>query len=117
MAATDAETAAARGRQEELRRRLTEIGFDEVRFATLAELSGDKLSAWIAAGHHADMQWMERTAEKRVHPALVLAEARSVIMLGVNYAGEPGGVGGEGRGDGAKAAGRATWARYAMHED
>jgi epoxyqueuosine reductase len=99
---------ASRERQEALRRRLGEIGFDEVRFATLAELSGQKLNAWLAAGHHADMQWMERTAEKRVNPELVLAEARSVIMLGVSYASAEGEVkGGE----------TATWARYALHED
>jgi epoxyqueuosine reductase len=97
----------ARERQEELRRRLVEIGFDDVRFATLAELGGDKLNAWIAAGHHADMQWMERTVEKRTNPELVLAEARSVIMLGVSYAGM----------DGRGGEGRATWARYALHED
>ena len=103
-----------RARQEELRRRLVEIGFEEVRFATLAELSGDKLNAWLAAGHHADMQWMERTAEKRLKPELVLGEARSVIMLGVSYADEGREARGEGRGGGA---GRATWARYALHED
>ncbi len=121
MPAMDAEMgatqAAARERQEALRRRLTEIGFDDVRFATLAELSGDKLNAWIAAGHHADMQWMERTAEKRVKPELVLGEARSVIMLGVSYADEVKGARGVGRGDGEENAGRATWARYALHED
>ena len=103
---------AARAQQEILRGRLVALGFDEVRFATLAELGGERLSAWIAAGQHADMQWMERTAEKRLKPALVLSEARSVIMLGVNYAS-----------DAAEAAPsktgekRATWARYALHED
>ena len=33
-----------------------------------------------------DMAWMERTAEKRLHPDLVLPGARSVILLGVSYA-------------------------------
>jgi epoxyqueuosine reductase len=103
---------AARAQQELLRGRLVALGFDEVRFATLAELGGERLNAWIAAGQHADMHWMERTAEKRVKPALVLSEARSVVMLGVNYAS-----------DAAEAAPsktgekRATWARYALHED
>jgi epoxyqueuosine reductase len=63
-----------------LRQRLVALGFDEVRFAALAELGGDRLKAWFEAGHHADMQWMERTAEKRLKPELVLAEARSEIM-------------------------------------
>lgn len=100
-------TDATRARQEELRRRLTAIGFDEVRFASLRELGGERLNAWLAAGHHADMQWMERTAEKRLKPELVQAEARSVIMLGVSYAGI----------ETARGEGRAMWARYALHED
>ena len=100
-------TDATRARQEELRRRLTAIGFDEVRFASLRELGGERLNAWLAAGHHADMQWMERTAEKRLKPELVQAEARSVVMLGVSYAGI----------ETARSEGRATWARYALHED
>ena len=104
----------ARVRQEELRRRLVAIGFDEVRFATLAELGGEKLKAWLAAGQHADMQWMERTAEKRLRPELVLAEARSVIMLGVSYADGEREAKDE---DQAEGASRATWARYALHED
>ncbi len=103
---------AARAQQEILRGRLVALGFDEVRFATLAELGGERLNAWIAAGQHADMQWMERTAEKRLNPALVLSEARSVIMLGVNYASDvveaASSAGGEAR---------ARWARYALHED
>ena len=35
----------ARERQEVLRRRLVALGFDEVRFAALAELGGDRLKA------------------------------------------------------------------------
>lgn len=107
----------ARGRQEMLRQRLVALGFDEVRFATLAELGGDRLKAWFEAGHHADMQWMERTAEKRLKPELVLAEARSVIMLGVSYADAARAVKGEGQEPGEAAPQRATWARYALHED
>lgn len=109
-------------RQEELRQRLGALGFDEVRFATLAELRGDKLREWLAAGHHGEMQWMERSADKRLQPELVLPGARSIIMLGVSYAGpadeatarkEAGG--GAGRED--RRIGGATWARYALHED
>jgi len=92
-------------RPEELRRRLVALGFDEVRFAAAAPLAGEGLRGWLAAGLQADMQWMERTAEKRLQPGLVLAGTRSVIMLGVNY--WPGKL---------PMAGPA-WARYALHED
>ncbi len=103
---------AARAKQEILRGRLVALGFDDVRFATLAELGGERLNAWIAAGQHADMQWMERTAEKRLKPTLVLSEARSVIMLGVSYASDAAEAASDTEGDK-----HATWARYALHED
>ena len=106
-------------RQEELRRRLGEVGFDEVRFATLASGYDDGLRAWLDAGLHGEMGWMERTADKRIDPQLVLPGARSVIMLGISYA-EGGqrdaGVAAPTQGVGERA-GRPTWARYALNED
>ena len=97
--------------REELRARLRALGFDEVRFARVEPGFGPGLSAWIAAGYHADMAWMERTVEKRGDPALVLPGARMVIMLGVNYL-PPSGAMGEGRGAKGPA-----WARYALYSD
>ena len=72
-------------RQEELRRRIAALGFDDVRFASLLDPVGGELREWLTAGMQGEMQWMERTAAKRLDPELVLPGARSVIMLGVNY--------------------------------
>jgi epoxyqueuosine reductase len=95
-------------RQEELRGRLSALGFDEVRFASLsAGATGDGLRQWLESGYHADMDWMERTAEKRMDPGLVLAGARSAILLGVSYF-DPA----HGTADGAPA-----WAKYSLHVD
>jgi epoxyqueuosine reductase len=96
--------------REALRARLREIGFDEVRFAAAAAPDAAGLRDWLAAGHHADMAWMERSADKRTDPALVLPGVRTVILLGVNYwpgeaTKEPG------------ASPRPRWARYAQYED
>ena len=71
--------------REALRRRLQALGFDEVRFAAVAGGQDSSLHDWLAAGHQADMHWLERTAEKRMNADLVLPEARTVILLGVNY--------------------------------
>ncbi|HTO02335.1 MAG TPA: tRNA epoxyqueuosine(34) reductase QueG [Opitutus sp.] len=99
-------------RQEELRRRLFELGFDDVRFAATAEpLKREPLSGWLAAGMQGEMAWMERTAEKRLDPTLVLEGVKSVILLGVSYADEP-----EPQPSGGTAI-RPVWARYALHED
>lgn len=97
--------------QEELRRRLMALGFDEVRFARVEAVPAEGLGRWLAWGFHADMAWMERTAAKRLNPELVLPGARSVIMLGVNYW-----PGKEGEDRGSQGAGP-RWARYALHED
>lgn len=98
-------------RQEELRRRLRALGFDEVRFARAGRAPAEGLDRWLAAGHHADMAWMERTAAKRLNPDLVLPGARSIIVLGVNY--KSGGKieGQKPQNDGP------VWARYARYED
>ncbi len=43
------------------------------------------LREWIARGHHGDMHYMERTAERRADVRAVLPSARSVIVLGTVY--------------------------------
>lgn len=92
--------------REALRARLRALGFDEVRFARTGPGFGPGLSAWIDAGYHADMNWMERSVPKRSDPSLVLPGARSAIMLGVNYWSP-------------EIAGRKgpAWARYALYSD
>lgn len=103
------------GRQEELRRRLLALGFDEVRLAdATAALTNENLRAWIGAGMHADMAWMERTAEKRLDPQQVLPGTKSVILLGVSYWRD------ERRDENAsenRGAGGPRWARYATYLD
>lgn len=95
--------------QEDLRGRLGQLGFDEVRFARLGAAPGaGALDAWIDGGLHADMEWMRRTAPKRRDPALVLEGARSAVLLGLNYL----------QGDAVPAApGAPAWARYSLYRD
>lgn len=100
--------------RETLRGRLRALGFDEVRFARVEPGFGPGLSAWIEAGYHAEMNWMERTVPKRSDPTLVLPGARSVIMLGVNYL--PSGMNGANGLERARE-GRPAWARYALYSD
>jgi epoxyqueuosine reductase len=91
--------------RDDLRARLAGLGFDDVRFARIDGPAGASLRGWLAEGHQADMQWIERSAEKRLDASLVLPGARSVILLGVSYAGAPAANTGP------------RWARYALHED
>lgn len=99
-------------RQAQLRARLVELGFDDVRFARIDAEGASKtppdrsLAQWLADGMQADMHWMERSLEKRLNPDLVLPGACSMILLGVNYWTAR-----------ATPAPAPRWARYALHED
>jgi epoxyqueuosine reductase len=45
----------------------------------------DRLRQFLADGAHGDMDWMATTAERRGNPQTLWPQARSVIMLGLNY--------------------------------
>lgn len=47
--------------------------------------AGPRLGAFVAAGRHGTMEWMAETLERRAHPNALWAEARSVVMLAMNY--------------------------------
>jgi epoxyqueuosine reductase len=45
-----------------------------------------RLAAFLAAGRHGDMDWMDVHAGRRGSPAALWPAARSVVMLGMSYA-------------------------------
>ena len=81
------------------------LGFSALGIAPADADQGTRLADWLAAGMHADMQWMERHLAARQNPQLVLPGVRSVIMLTYEYA----------RHDAREVHGRI--ARYAQGED
>jgi len=64
------------------------LGFDVVRVAPAGHASdaGRDLAEYLARGHHGTMDWMEKNAEKRASPAGLWPEARSIVVVGSNYA-------------------------------
>lgn len=71
----------------ELRKRANELGFPAVGFARADPLDPGPLDAWLAAGHHADMDWM--AGERRdllLDVRKLLPGARTVMSLGVPFA-------------------------------
>ncbi|HWU65014.1 MAG TPA: tRNA epoxyqueuosine(34) reductase QueG [Ensifer sp.] len=66
------------------------LGFSAARF-TPAEASGQlaaDLAGFVSAGFHGSMDWMAETAERRADPKVLWPEAKSVIVLAMNYAPE-----------------------------
>jgi len=73
--------------REAIRDRALASGFDAVGFAE-AYLGADAragLGEFIARGYHGDMGWLAGTAARRSDPQTLWPEARTVIVLGVNY--------------------------------
>lgn len=53
--------------------------------STFGTKAGESLDAAVAAGHHGSMEWLAETAFRRSHPQNLWPEAKSAIMLGMNY--------------------------------
>jgi len=71
-----------------IRDRALSSGFDAVGFAE-ARLDAEArigLREFIARGYHGDMGWLAGTAARRGDPQVLWPEARTVVVLGVNYA-------------------------------
>jgi epoxyqueuosine reductase len=72
------------------------LGFDPVGIAPAAEADDfPRLRDWLAQGFAGEMAYLHRHAEARRHPASVLPEVRSVVMVGMSYKPadeEPGGT-------------------------
>jgi epoxyqueuosine reductase len=47
--------------------------------------TGLHLKDFVAQGHHASMNWMEDTLERRLSPDAMWPEAKSALVFGMNY--------------------------------
>lgn len=69
-------------------RRAEQLGFTPPFVAdlgTLSEKPEHHLRNYIERNFHGTMTWMEETLERRSHPTSLWPEARSAIVLGLNY--------------------------------
>jgi epoxyqueuosine reductase len=85
------QAAIPSGRATEIKERIVARaraeGFDMVRVtdAEAAPRNREGLHAYLEAGHHGAMEWMETRKDERADPQTLWRHARSVIMLGLNY--------------------------------
>jgi epoxyqueuosine reductase len=69
-------------RAEALARGFDAVGFSEARLADRARAD---LSEFLGRGYHGDMGWLAAHAERRGDPRTLWPEARTVVVLGLNY--------------------------------
>jgi epoxyqueuosine reductase len=64
-----------------------EMGFAEVAICDAAPITdaATLLEKWLANQFHGTMEWMVRTKYQRTHPTAYFPEARSVIVVALNY--------------------------------
>ena len=72
---------------EQIKQKALEIGFHKIGIARAESLAeeGLHLKEWLEMGYHGEMGWLEREPEKRADPRLLFPEARSVIVVALNY--------------------------------
>lgn len=64
------------------------LGFDACGICKAESVSVEeyqRFGEWIASGYHAGMDYMARNVDKRLDPALLVENARSVICVALNY--------------------------------
>jgi epoxyqueuosine reductase len=71
----------------EIKRHALDLGFHKVGIVPAERLSGesDRLQEWLARGYHSEMDWMARDPEVRADPRLLFSDARSVLVVALNY--------------------------------
>ena len=71
----------------ELARRAAALGFDAIAVTTPDAIphAAPRLAEALGDGHHASMGWLAEKADRRGDPRALWPEARSVVMLAMNY--------------------------------
>ncbi len=64
-----------------------EIGFSGARICRADEAwqAAERLADFVAKEHHGTMSWMAETLERRKHPTHMWPDAKSAVVVGLNY--------------------------------
>jgi epoxyqueuosine reductase len=84
---TTSTSDAPRAPEAWIRREALALGFDVCGFASVDKPwpAAARLGAFLDAGRHGSMTWMATTRERRAHPKAMWEQARSAVVLGMNY--------------------------------
>jgi epoxyqueuosine reductase len=83
---TPATATASRPFALQVKERARAIGFDLVGITSAQPPQHTReFQQWLASEFHGEMGYMAKNAEKRVDPSKILADVRSVVVVGLNY--------------------------------
>src|SRR2546430_381191 len=70
-----------------IKQKALDIGFTKagVTSAEPFDEAADRFEAWLAAGSHGLMKWMDKSHEKRRDVKNILPDAKSILSLALNY--------------------------------
>ena len=74
-------------RAERVKALALEAGFSTMRVTRCDEpwAASARLREFVGQGRHGSMAWMEDTLERRVHPTAMWSEAKSAVVVGLDY--------------------------------
>ena len=72
---------------EKIRSKAGELGFHKCAILPVARLTGEEshFQQWLEKGFHGEMSYMERNTEMRLDPAKLFENAKSIILVLLNY--------------------------------
>jgi epoxyqueuosine reductase len=70
-----------------IKQKAVELGFQKIGIARAETLTSaaERFREWLAKDFHGEMAWLAREPEKRSDPHLIFPEAKSMIVVGMNY--------------------------------
>jgi epoxyqueuosine reductase len=73
--------------EDRVKAKARDLGFSLVGIAAVEPLKDEeaRLQEWLRRGYQASMAWMERRIEKRCDPREILAGAKSLVCVAMNY--------------------------------
>lgn len=100
--------------EETIKAKALELGFDLVGITTVEpSIFAEPYREWLANGYAGEMEYLARNVEKRLDPSLMMENAKSLIVVGMNYYADAE----EGAGTPEIDAERGVFARYARGDD
>lgn len=73
---------------DKIKRKAIKLGFDLAAVTDVSQINAEHISLlqqWLQTGCAGQMEYMHRNFEKRINPSLLLKNAQSVIVVGLNY--------------------------------